>query len=238
MPPLLELDTVEAGYGRIKILRNLSLAVPEGSVVALIGPNGVGKTTTLRAIAGLLPVTGGHIRFAGRRIDGQSPYAIARRGLTLMPEGRGVFPGMTVDENLSVAARSKRGRSDKQRRQLVDGVIESFPRLGERRNQLAGTMSGGEQQMLALGRAFLTEPRLLLLDEISMGLAPVIVKPLYEHVHRLRDQGVTIVMVEQFLTYALELADIGYVMRKGSVSFVGDAGELRASRVGESLVAG
>src|SRR5438552_3528802 len=220
MPPLLEVDGVTSGYGKVEILHDLSIAVPEGTVVALLGPNGAGKTTTLRVISGTLPCYDGEVRLEGRRINGCSPYEIARRGVTLVPEGRGIFPGLNVRENLEIGARAS-GDGDAGRRQArLDDVLETFPRLQERLTQRAGTLSGGEQQMLALSRAFLSQPRLLLLDEISMGLAPRIVEQLFDTVAELKDAGQTIVLVEQYLTYALRFADICYVLAKGSVVFV------------------
>ena len=227
MPAILELDRVNAGYGRVRVLHELSLVVPEGAVVALLGPNGAGKTTTLRVIAGALPPTDGEIRVDGRSVRGASAYEMTRRGVTLVPEGRGVFPTLTVAENLDLAARSHRGRSSSERTAAIASVLERFPVLGDRQAQKAGTMSGGEQQMLALGRAFLSEARLLLFDEISMGLAPLIVAELFDAVAALRDEGKTVLLVEQFLTYALGLADLCYVMAKGRVVFTGDPGELR-----------
>jgi branched-chain amino acid transport system ATP-binding protein len=228
VPPLLHLDKVCAGYGKIEILHDLTISVPEGAVVALLGPNGAGKTTTLRAIAGTLPIQRGGIRFDGQRLHGRSTYEIAREGVVLVPEGRGVFPGLSVRENLAVAARAARGATSDERGQRLDRVYDAFPRLKERIDQRAGTLSGGEQQMLALSRAFLAEPRLLLMDEISMGLAPRIVEQLFDSVSALKDQGMTILMVEQYLTYALNLADVCYILGKGRVSFVGEPDELRA----------
>jgi len=227
--PLLEIDRLTTGYGKIEILHDLSLGVPEGSVVAMLGANGAGKTTTLRAIAGTLPVWGGSVRVGGRRIDGRTAYDIATLGVTLIPEGRGIFPGLVVGDNLDIACNAARGadaawRSDRRRR-----VLDMFPRLRERIDQRAGTLSGGEQQMLALSRAFLAAPRVLLLDEISMGLAPRVVEQLFDSVAALREEGLTIVLVEQYLTYALRLADICYVLSKGRVAFVGEPSELRTS---------
>ena len=227
MPPLLEVDGVTSGYGKVEILHDLSIAVPEGTVVALLGPNGAGKTTTLRVISGTLPVWQGHVRYDGERLDGRSAYDIARRGITLVPEGRGIFPGLEVRENLEIGVRA--GDSGESRRERMDRVLETFPRLRERLSQRAGTLSGGEQQMLALSRAFLGNPRVLLMDEISMGLAPRIVEQLFESVAELRERGLTIVLVEQYLTYALRLADICYVLAKGRIEFVGEPGELRDS---------
>jgi branched-chain amino acid transport system ATP-binding protein len=228
MPPLLHVDGVRAGYGKIEVLHDLSIAVPEGSVVALLGPNGAGKTTTLRAISGTIPITCGRIRVGGERVDGRSAYEIARRGVVLVPEGRGVFPGLNVRENLAIAARAARNGDASVREQRLADVLDAFPRLRERIDQRAGTLSGGEQQMLALSRAFLAEPRVLLMDEISMGLAPRIVEQLFESVAQLKAQGMTILLVEQYLTYALRLADICCILAKGRVSFVGEPDELRA----------
>jgi branched-chain amino acid transport system ATP-binding protein len=228
MTPMLEVSGVTAGYGRVEVLRNLSFTVPTGSVVALIGPNGVGKTTALRTIAGTLGIKGGTIELQGERVNGRPPMEIARRGLTLVPEGRGIFPRLTVRENLQVAAHADREADREGREARLERVLETFPRLRERSSQLAGTLSGGEQQMLALSRAFLARPRLLVMDEISMGLAPMIVEELYEQIRGLADAGMTILLVEQFLTYALGLADLCYVMKKGRIAFVGDPAELRA----------
>jgi len=223
----LELVDVRAGYGRIEILRGMSLQVPAGSVVALLGPNGVGKTTTLRAISGTLPVSSGTIRLDGRRIDNRRASAIAARGLVLVPEGRGVFPALTVEENLRVAhhgaPRSSAGPWDA----WLAEIIATFPRLGQRMDQMAGSLSGGEQQMLAVCRALVGGPRIVMFDELSMGLAPLIVAELFERVAALREAGRTIVLVEQHLTYALELADLCYVIAKGRVAWAGEPAELR-----------
>lgn len=229
--PALELDKVVAGYGRVEVLHGVSLAVPEGSVVALLGPNGAGKTTTLRAISGTLPLSKGAIRLDGRRISGQSPSAIARRGIALIPEGRGVFPALSVRDNIEIAVRSCPNTSDSQRRAGIERIVTTFPRLGERLTQAAGTLSGGEQQMLALSRALVAEPRVLMMDEISMGLAPIVVDQLFEAVDGLRAAGTTILLVEQYLTHALRLADICYVLAKGEVVFVGEPNELRDPQV-------
>jgi branched-chain amino acid transport system ATP-binding protein len=235
---LLELDGVSSGYGRVRILDHLSLAVPEGAVAVLVGPNGAGKTTTLRTIAGLLPVSGGSIRLDGRRIDGHRPKAIARSGVILVPEGRGVFPSLSVRENLEIAARADRSSDRAGRRDEIDRVLDGFPRLRERLDQLAGTMSGGEQQMLAMSRGLLARPRLMLIDELSMGLAPLIVEQLYETVAALKAQRQTILLVEQYLTHALRVADVCYVLGKGRLSFMGDPGELRDSSTLSELYLG
>jgi branched-chain amino acid transport system ATP-binding protein len=233
-PYALELRGVTAGYGRIQVVHDVDIAVPAGSVVALLGPNGAGKTTTLSAIAGLIPLTHGEIRLGGRSIGSLSTYERSRRGLVLVPEGRSVFPSLSVHDNLEIVSRAA-GVDAAERRRRLDEVLQIFPRLAERREQRAGTLSGGEQQMLALSRAFLSSAQVLLMDEISMGLAPRLVEDLFAAVQELRDRGRTIVMVEQFLTYALRLADITYVLNKGRVTFVGDAGEMRAGAGAERL---
>lgn len=229
MPVVLQLDDVRAGYGRVQVLRGVSFVVPERSVVALLGPNGVGKTTTLRAIAGTLPTTGGSISLDGRRIDRLSPDQRARRGLVLIPEGRGIFPALSVEENLRIAYTSAPDpRSWEVWLAEITGV---FPRLGERREQIAGSLSGGEQQMLSLARALVGDPRVVMFDELSMGLAPRVVEQLFEHVAALREAGRTILLVEQYLTHALRLADVCYVMGKGRITWAGEPAEIRAGAV-------
>jgi branched-chain amino acid transport system ATP-binding protein len=235
---LLELDSVRAGYGRIEILHGLSLQVPQGSVVALLGANGVGKTTALAAISGTLPVTSGTIRLDGRRIDNRRPSSIAGRGLVLVPEGRGVFPALTVLENLRVAHRGAAAGRGGPFDAWLEEIVGTFPRLGERFGQAAGSLSGGEQQMLAVCRALVGDPRIVLFDELSMGLAPLVVEELFERVAALRDAGRTIVLVEQHLTYALGLADLCYVIAKGQVAWAGDPGELRHSAVAAAHLTG
>lgn len=229
MAPLLELHGVVAGYGKVEVLHGVDLAVPPGTITALLGPNGVGKTTTLRTISGTLKCRGGGIWFDGRRIHGASPHDIARSGLVLIPEGRGVFPNLNVRDNLQVSANS--GNERAKRRERLEWVLGHFPRLAERLDQRAGSLSGGEQQMLALSRAFLAEPRLLLVDEISMGLAPLIVERLFEDIALLKAQGVAILLVEQYLTFALRVADVCAVMSHGRIEFVGEPEELKDSAV-------
>lgn len=237
MPGLLTLEEVTTGYGRVEILHGLSITVPAGTVVALLGPNGAGKTTTLNAISGTIPVWRGAIRLGGRRLDGRSAYTIARRGVTLVPEGRGIFPSLSVGENLEIAARAA-DSPPADRAAALDYVLQKFPRLSERRSQRAGTMSGGEQQMLALSRALLADPKVLLMDEISMGLAPLIVEDLFSAVAAQKTAGRTIVLVEQYLTYALRYADLCYILVKGEVAFVGEPSELRSSAVTAAYLAG
>jgi branched-chain amino acid transport system ATP-binding protein len=229
MPQRLILDNVSAGYGRIEVLHDLSFAVPEGTVCALLGPNGAGKTTTLSVISGQLETQRGRVLLDGRNINRLSAYERAVRGVTLIPEGRGIFPGLSVHDNLDIAAHAAPGVDDGWRSEQLTRVFDLFPRLQERREQRAGTMSGGEQQMLALSRAFLARPKLLLLDEISMGLAPQLVAQLFAGVRQLRELGTTIVLVEQYLTYALDLADLCYVMGKGRIVFTGEPAELRGA---------
>jgi len=230
---LLELEGLTTGYGRVEVVHDLSVEVPAGTVVALLGANGAGKTTTLRAISGTLAVWQGSVRLDGRRIDGASPYTIARRGVCLVPEGRGVFPALSVEENLGISARAARGTDGdtrQSRQERIERVLATFPQLEARRLQRAGTLSGGEQQMLSLSRAYLANPRLLMVDEISMGLAPIVVEQLFESLAALKEAGTTILLVEQYLVYALRVADICYVMAKGRVAFVGEPAELAGRR--------
>jgi len=238
MTVLLSLEDVRAGYGRIEVLHGLSLAVPRGSVVALLGPNGAGKTTTLRAIAGLLPLRSGAVRLDGRRIDGRRPSAIARRGVVLVPEGRGIFPGLSVEENLQIAHRSAPAAAAGPWTAWLEEIGTTFPRLVERLGQQAGLLSGGEQQMLALCRSLVGSPEVLLFDELSMGLAPILVTQLLEQVDALRAAGRTIVLVEQYLTHALRLADLCYVLAKGRVAWCGEPGELRDGSATGAYLAG
>jgi branched-chain amino acid transport system ATP-binding protein len=224
VPPLVDLRGVHAGYGAIEVLHGVDLAVPAGSVTALLGPNGAGKTTTLRTLAGLHPATAGDIFLAGRRVNGASADDLTRAGLCLIPEGRGVFPNLTVRENLRVATHTGRTLAE-----IESDVYERFPRLAGRRNQLAGTLSGGEQQMLALARGVACRPGVLLLDELSMGLAPTIVSSLYEEVARIAAEGVAILLVEQFARVALQVADWGTVLLGGRVVASGTPAELEGS---------
>ncbi len=219
---LLELRGVRAAYERIDVLFGIDLAVPQGSVVALLGPNGAGKTTTLRVAAGLHQPSAGDVLIAGRRVNGTAPEELARRGLCLIPEGRGVFPNLTVRENLRMMTYSGKSLSA-----IEDEAYRRFPRLKERRKQLAGTMSGGEQQMLAMARGLATKPALLLLDELSMGLAPIVVEELYEIVAQIAREGVSILVVEQFASTVLGVADLAAVLVHGRVARVGTPRELQ-----------
>jgi len=219
---LLELRGVRAAYDRIDVLFGIDLEVPAGRVVALLGPNGAGKTTTLRVAAGLHQPTAGDVFVGGRRVNGTAPEELARRGLCLIPEGRGIFPNLTVRENLRMMTYSGAGLST-----VEDRAYSRFPRLKERRKQIAGTLSGGEQQMLAMARGLATDPALLLLDELSMGLAPIIVEELYELVAQIARAGVSILVVEQFASTVLGVADLAAVLVHGRVARVGTPHELQ-----------
>jgi branched-chain amino acid transport system ATP-binding protein len=218
----LVLRDVEAGYGGTPVLRGVTLAVPAGRVVALLGPNGAGKTTLLRAASGLVQPTAGTITLGGVDVTYARPHQLAKLGLCHVPENRAVFPGLTVRDNLRVMV-GGRLKPD-----TIDLATEAFPILGKRVDQLAGTMSGGEQQMLALTRAYLTAPRYVLLDEVSMGLAPIVVDQIFEFLRRLAARGAALLLVEQYVTKALALADMVYLLTKGAVDFAGEPGELDA----------
>jgi len=220
--PLLELREVHAGYGGIDVLRGVSLEVGAGEVVALLGPNGAGKTTTLLVIAGLLEATTGDVVVAGRRVNGASPADLARCGLCLVPEGRGVFPNLTVRENLKMMTYVGRSMAE-----IEEVAYDRFPRLADRRGQTAGTLSGGEQQMLALARGLATDPALLILDELSIGLAPLIVEELYARVAEVAAEGVAILVVEQFAEVALGVADKAAIMIHGEITHQGPPDEIR-----------
>ena len=214
--PLLELDGVRTFYGRIEAVKGLSLTVDQGEIVTLIGANGAGKSTTLRSIQGLTRPKYGTIRFDGREIQSERPHEIVKLGIAQSPEGRRLFPRMSVRENLDMGAFNREDQSE------IDTDIEHvytlFPRLGERRNQQAGTLSGGEQQMCAIGRALMSRPRLLLLDEPSMGLAPILVDKIFEIIQEINKEGTTILLVEQNALIALGIADRGYVLETGKVT--------------------
>lgn len=219
--PVLELVGVRASYGAIEVLRGVDLRVAAGSVVAILGPNGGGKTTTMKVCSGLMTPTGGELRVAGRRMNGMSADQAARVGICSIPEGRGVFPNLTVRENLWLATGT--GAS---RQQIEEGAFTRFPRLADRSNQLAGSMSGGEQQMLALSRALGTNPAVLLLDELSMGLAPMVVTQMYETVAALVEEGISILVAEQFARVVLPIADTAALMIGGRVVKVGAPAEI------------
>jgi branched-chain amino acid transport system ATP-binding protein len=222
---LLELDNIHSYYGHIQALRGVSLTVEEGEVVTLIGSNGAGKTTTLRSIHGVLPPREGKILFAGEEIQGMPAHDMISKGIAQSPEGRKIFHRMTVLENLEMGAYHRKDRA--RIREDMDRVFDLFPRLKERIKQESGTLSGGEQQMLAIGRALMSSPKLLLLDEPSMGLAPVLVERIFDIIEDINNQGTTILLVEQNANVALEIATRGYVLETGTIVNAAPAGELR-----------
>jgi len=226
---MLTIDNLHAGYGKVEVLHGISIEVPKGQVVTLIGSNGAGKTTTMRAISGMIAPSAGDIVLGGAPIGGLEPFHIARRGLAHSPEGRRVFATMTVADNLLLGAfprlTGSRPRGDVKRD--LERAMELFPRLKERRAQQAGTLSGGEQQMLAMARAVMLNPDVVLLDEPSMGLAPILVEEVFRIIGRLKEQGVTMLLVEQFAAAALAVADYGYVLENGRISVHGPAAQLR-----------
>jgi branched-chain amino acid transport system ATP-binding protein len=219
--PLVELVDVRAAYGTIEVLHGINLSVPQGSVVALLGPNGAGKSTILKVVSGLLQPTAGEVRLAGRVVNGASADELARIGLCTIPEGRGVFPNLTVRENLWMATMAGVSLAD-----VEEIAYARFPRLGERRKQLAGTMSGGEQQMLSMARALSVNPSVLLLDELSMGLAPLVVANLYEIVAQVSQEGVSILVSEQFARTVLGIAQYAAIVLHGTITRVGTPAEL------------
>jgi branched-chain amino acid transport system ATP-binding protein len=233
---MLKVSGLKVAYGGIQAVKGVSFEVREGELVSLIGANGAGKTTTLKAITGTQPAASGEIEYLGRKIRGQGPWDLVRQGLVMVPEGRGTFTRMTITENLQMGAFV---REDKEVDADIDKVFAIFPRLKERRHQLAGTMSGGEQQMLAMGRALMAKPKVLLLDEPSMGLSPIMVDKIFEVVDDIHKRGTTVLLVEQNASRALQLASRGYVMDSGEVTMSGDAKQLlndpkvRAAYLGE-----
>jgi branched-chain amino acid transport system ATP-binding protein len=234
---LLKVTGLKVAYGGIQAVKGVDFEVREGELVSLIGSNGAGKTTTMKAITGSLPINDGDIEYLGKSIRGQGPWDLVRQGLAMVPEGRGVFARMSITENLQMGAYI---RDDKAGiLQDIDKVFTIFPRLKERRDQLAGTMSGGEQQMLAMGRALMSRPKVLLLDEPSMGLSPIMVDKIFEVVRDVYAQGVTVLLVEQNASRALSIADRGYVMDSGLITMTGDAKtmlkdpKVRAAYLGE-----
>jgi len=236
--PLLALDKLAVSYGGIKAVKGIDLHVGRGELVCLIGANGAGKTTTLKGICGLQPVSSGAVRYDGEDVTGRPAFALVRRGLAMVPEGRGVFGALTIEENLAMGAYVRTDRAGIAAD--IERVFALFPRLKERRRQTAGTLSGGEQQMLAMGRSLMSRPRLLLLDEPSMGLAPLMVQKVFETVHAVSKEGVTILLIEQNAKLALEVSHRGYVMESGEITLSGDAKQLlvdpavRAAYLGET----
>lgn len=225
-PPLLEVDDMVVNYGRIQALHGVSLRVAEGELVTLLGANGAGKTTTMRALSGLLPLTRGKIRFEGRDITHMKAHERVTHGLIQAPEGRGVFPGMTVQENLDMGCYGRAFKQKAEYGQTLEWVFELFPRLSERRKQVGGTLSGGEQQMLAIGRSLMARPRLLLLDEPSMGLAPMVIQQIFRIISEINQQGTTVLLVEQNAQQALTRSDRAYILETGEVTKSGIGGDL------------
>ena len=226
---MLKISNLQAAYGKVEVLHGISLEVPKGKVVTLIGSNGAGKTTTMRAISGMIKPRGGSVTLAGRDVTGQDSHQIARAGLAHSPEGRRVFATMSVTDNLLLGAfpRFTRARPKGDIAHDLERALELFPRLKERQLQLAGTLSGGEQQMLAMARAVMLNPDVILLDEPSMGLAPILVDEVFRIILRLKEQGITMLLVEQFAAAALNVADYGYVLENGKISVHGPAAKLQ-----------
>jgi branched-chain amino acid transport system ATP-binding protein len=226
---MLSISNLHAAYGKVEVLHGISLDVPKGSVVTLIGSNGAGKTTTMRAISGMLKPKSGRVTLNGKEITGFESYTVARLGMAHSPEGRKVFSTMSVTDNLLLGAfpRFTRSRPRGNIKHDLESALELFPRLKERQNQLAGTLSGGEQQMLAMARAVMLKPEVILLDEPSMGLAPILVEEVFQIISDLKQQGVTMLLVEQFAAAALNVADYGYVMENGRIAVHGPAESLK-----------
>jgi len=222
---LLRVENLEACYGKVMALKGISFEVPQGQIVTLLGSNGAGKSTTLRTISGLLSPSAGKVYFCGEDITNLPAHEIVKRGLVHLPEGRRVFKDLTVVENLELGSYTLKDKNERRRR--IDSVLENFPILAKRKRQLGGTLSGGEQQMLAVGRGLMSGPKLLLMDEPSMGIAPLIVRDIAEIIKRLHNEGTTILLVEQNAKMALGLADYGYVLETGSIVLEGHGAELR-----------
>jgi branched-chain amino acid transport system ATP-binding protein len=234
---MLEARGLEVSYGQIKAVKGVDLNVNPGELVCLIGANGAGKTTTLKSLAGMLAPSAGEVRFEGEPIWGRASHDLVRRGIALVPEGRGIFGRLTVEENLRLGAYARKDGAGI--RQDMDRAYDLFPRLAERRKQYAGTLSGGEQQMLAIGRALLSRPRLLLLDEPSMGLAPILVQKIFEIIRKIAAEGVTLLLVEQNAKLALEISHRGYVLESGRVTLADEAKALLANpRVRQAYLGG
>jgi branched-chain amino acid transport system ATP-binding protein len=237
--PLLELRKLAVAYGGIQAVKGIDLHVAEGELVCLIGANGAGKTTTLKGICSLLPVRSGTVQYAGSDVTGRPAFELVRQGLAMVPEGRGVFGALTIEENLQMGAYTRNDRAEV--RADTERVFDLFPRLRERRRQTAGTLSGGEQQMLAIARALMSRPRLLLLDEPSMGLAPLMVQKVFETILAVSKEGVTILLIEQNAKLALEVSNRGYVMESGEITLTGGADSMlhdpkvRAAYLGEAV---
>ena len=227
---MLELRNITAGYDAGTVLRDVTITVPDGSVVALLGPNGAGKTTTLKVASGLLGTRSGKILVDGEDVTNKAPYELARRGVCHVPEGRGIFPSLSVTDNIRLQAPARDFKGS------LRNATSVFPRLGERAKQISRTMSGGEQQMLALCHAYVSDPQYILLDEVSMGLAPKIVEEIFEHLHDLARQGKSMLLVEQYVAQALKLADYVYIMDRGTITFAGEPGEISEETIMNSYL--
>ncbi|HJR18307.1 MAG TPA: ABC transporter ATP-binding protein [Actinomycetota bacterium] len=223
---MLKVEGIHAFYGPIHVLFSIDLEVGDGEIVALLGTNGAGKTTILRVISGVLKPSLGHVTWNDEKIDGMRPAEVVKRGIVQMPGGRGVFPGMSIQENLEMAG-FLYGRDRAKRKERIEATLEIFPFLAERRRQIAGTLSGGQQQMVTLAKAFVMDPKLLLIDELSLGLAPKVVEELLDTVRRLNAEGVAVVIVEQHVDLALDVASRAYFLERGEVRFSGPAEDLR-----------
>lgn len=219
---MFEIKNLSVNYGGIEAVRDISFSVSEGSIVTLIGANGAGKSTTLRTIAGLVKPKSGTIEFKGENITGKDPSYIVEKGITLVPEGRKIFPDLTVLENLKIGAYLRKDSIEED----IEWIYSLFPRLKERSWQYGGTLSGGEQQMLAVGRALMSKPKLMMMDEPSLGLAPLVVKDIFSIIQKVNDEGVTILLVEQNANMALQVADVGYVMETGRITMSGKGSDL------------
>lgn len=224
---MLELENITAGYGDTVVLRDVSLSVPDSKVVALLGPNGAGKTTLLRVASGIIRPMSGRVELGGEDVTGKRPYYRSRRGLCNLPEGRGIFPSLSVRDNLIL--QSPRGKEN----ETIEKAMEAFPALSTRLKQLAGSLSGGEQQMLALVRTFASDPKIVVVDEASLGLAPLIVDRIFETLARIAASGVSVLLVEQYVTRALDLADTACLLNRGQVVFTGPAKDLRGDEIFE-----
>ena len=224
---MLKLRDICAGYGKSEVLRGVSLDVKKGEVVTLVGANGAGKTTTLKALCGLIPATGGTIEFEGAKLSGRAPHEIVELGVTMVPEGRQLFPLLTVRENLLLGAYTHAARLGREQR--LDEVLKIFPRVKERLPQLAGSLSGGEQQMVAIARGMMAGPKLLIMDEPSLGLSPLLVEQMFDVVRLVASRGTTVLLVEQNVFHTLKLADRGYVLENGTITLTGTGAELLAN---------
>jgi branched-chain amino acid transport system ATP-binding protein len=227
---LLELRNITAGYDTGTVLQDVSLTVPDNKTVALLGPNGAGKTTLLRVASGLLKPYSGRILIDGEDVTGRKPHQLSRRGIVHVPEGRGIFPSLSVQDNIQLQCKPSEFKAS------LEKAFRVFPRLGERRHQIASTMSGGEQQMLALSHAYVSDPHVVLLDEVSMGLAPKIVNEIFEYLADLAASGIAQLLVEQYVSRALELADYVYILDRGRVSFAGLPGEISEETIMNSYL--